>query len=274
MLNKAKLAYAIWPWGLAKKEQMAQALKDVKEVGYHYFESVESAVTLFQDDQAGFKRLTDEYQVYPASFYFWQRGDYEKDVNTVRQALDFMNTNNVKRMSVQAPGKKGGATPAELQHVLKTCAAIGKLTKPHGIVPCIHPHANTMVMYKNEIDFIMQNTNPDEIGFGPDTAHLTVGRCDAVEIYDRYAARIKFTHLKDVKKNKAVAGDGAKKEGFEIYSDFLEMGEGDVDFDGIFKVLDKVGYAGYLTAEIDRSRFGNRRSAEMNMAFFRKHGLK
>lgn len=271
---KAKPAYAIWPWGLKEKAQMRQAIQDIKEVGFNFFESVESAVALFRDDQAGFKSMTDEFQVYPVSFYFWQRGDRKQDVETVRQSLDFMAANNVKRMSVQGAGKKGGgATPEELKNVVDTCMEIGKLVKPYGIVPCIHPHANTMIMFENEIDFVMQNTDPDLIAFGPDTAHLMISQCDPATIFDRYADRIRFTHMKDVKKRHDVKGDGAEKQGFEIYSDFLEMGEGDVDFDAVFDILDRAGYDGYLTAELDKSRFGNRKSAEMNMAFYRQHGL-
>lgn len=274
MVSKAKLAYAIWPWGLQKEEQLRQALEDVKAVGFRYFESVATAVAMFKDRAAQFKAILDQYQVYPVSFYFWNRGDPEQDTRTVQEALDFLSANKIRSISVQAAGKPGGgATPSELQAELKTLQRIGEICKPYGIKPCLHPHANTRVMFENEIDFIMGNTDPELIYFGPDTAHLTVGGCNAVEIFDRYAERIRFVHLKDVKKNKTVAGDGGAKQGFEVYSDFLELGEGEVDFAGVFKVLERAGYAGYLTLELDKSRFGNKESAEMNMAYMKQHGF-
>jgi len=39
-MTKAKLAYAIWPWGLKEEAQMIQGMEDIKSIGFRYFESV------------------------------------------------------------------------------------------------------------------------------------------------------------------------------------------------------------------------------------------
>lgn len=271
---KAKLAYAIWPWGLSTREQMITAIREIKEVGYRYFESVQKAVELFKGDSKAFKDIVEEYQVYPVSFYFWMRGDPKQDIEKLRESLDLMAANKIKTISVQAAGKKGGgATPEELSYALTTINEFGRLGQPYGITPCLHPHANTTIMFEKEIDFIMQNTDPAFISFGPDTAHLAVGKCDPVEIFERYADRIRFVHLKDVRKEKAVNGDGAQKEGFEIYSSFLELGEGAVNLPAIFRILEKASFDGFLTVELDRSRFSNKQSAQMNMNYMKQHGF-
>jgi len=269
---KGKLAYAIWPWGLSNRDQMETAIREIKEIGFNHFESVQTAIELFKDDFAAFKEMTGRYGVYPVSFYFWMRGDPKQDVETLKTSLDFMAANAIRTISVQAPGKKGGgATQEELNYVLKILKEYGRLGKAHGITPCLHPHSNTTVMFEKEIDFIMRNADPALIAFGPDTAHLAVGGCDPVEIFERYAERIRFVHLKDVKKLKALDGDGAQKTGFEIYGSFLELGEGDVDFPSIFRILERVNYGGYLTLELDKSRFSNKQSAVMNMDYMKKH---
>lgn len=274
MKTKAKLAYAIWPWGLAERAQMVTAIKDIQEAGFRYFESVQTAVELFKDDLPAFKDIVEKYQVYPVSFYFWMRNDSRQDVEKLKESLDFMAANAIKTISVQAPGKKGGgATPEELNYVLTVLNEYARLADPCGITPCLHPHADTTIMFENEIDFIMQNTDPAFISFGPDTAHLAAGKCDPVEIFERYADRIRFVHLKDIKKAKAAGGDGAQKTGFEIYSNFLELGEGDVDFPAIFKILERVKYSGYLTVELDRSRFSNKQSALMSMNYMKQNGF-
>ncbi len=274
MKMKAKLAYAIWPWGLSQRDQMVTAIKDIKEIGFRYFESVQTAIELFKDDLPAFKGIMEAHQVYPVSFYFWMRNDPKQDVETLKKSLDFMAANKIKTISVQASGKKGGgATREELNSMLATLNEFGRLANPYGITPCLHPHANTTVMFEKEIDFIMQNTDPAFISFGPDTAHLAVGKCDPVEMFERYADRIRFVHLKDVRKEKAVSGDGAQKEGFEIYSSFLELGEGTVNFSAIFKILEKAAYDGFLTIELDSSRFSNKESAAMNMNYMKKHGF-
>ena len=270
-MGKMKIGYAIWPWGLKEKEQMVQALKDIKEIGYTRFESVRNAIDVFNLDAKAYKTVTDEYGVYPVSFYFHQTGDDNADVDEVKRKIEFMKNNNVHRMSVQAGprGKDGLVTETDLKKVLKTCERIAEITKDYDIIPCIHPHNNTTIMYEKEIDFIMQNTDPELIAFGPDTAHLVVGGCDPVEIFRRYAARIKFVHLKDIMKNTPLNGADPGNRGFEVYSSFLELGKGTVDLHGVIEVLTGVKYDGYIIAELDESRLSNKESAQINMEYLK-----
>ena len=100
-MYKPKFAYAIWPWGLNTKKQMIQALKDIKEVGFTKFESVRNAIDVFKNNAHEFKAITDEYGVYPVSFYFHQTGDAKADVEEVRSKIEFLKINNVHRMSIQ-----------------------------------------------------------------------------------------------------------------------------------------------------------------------------
>ena len=259
---KQKFAYAIWPWGLNTKEQMIQALKDIKEVGFTKFESVRNAIDVFKNNAHEFKTITDEYSVYPVSFYFHQTGDEKADVEEVKSKMEFLKINDVHRMSVQAPGISGRpATQEELASVLKTIKKIGHITKEYDVIPCVHPHAGTMTMYENEIDFIMQNTDPEYVSFCPDTAHLVLGKCDPVKIFRKYIDRIKFVHLKDIMKNTETKVVDGENKGFDVYSSFLELGNGNVDFKSIFKLLKENGYDDYLAIELDKSRSTNKESA-------------
>ena len=275
-MSKQKFAYAIWPWGLNTKEQMIQALKDIKEVGFTKFESVRNAIDVFKNNALEFKTITDEYGVYPVSFYFHQTGDEKADVEEVKSKIEFLKINNVHRISVQAPGNSGrAATQEELARVLKTIEKISHIAKEYDVIPCVHPHNNTMVMYENEIDFIMQNTDPEYVSLCPDTAHLVLGKCDPVKIFKRYIDRIRFVHLKDVIKSTKMKVVEGENKGFEVYSDFLELGNGNVDFKSIFKLLKENGYDDYLTLELDKSRSTNKESAFISKKYLEeKLGLK
>lgn len=266
-MKKAKLAYAIWPWGLKQKEQMVQALEEIKAIGYNAFESVESAIDLFDNNAKEFKKTVAEHGVWPVSFYFWQRGNLKEDLEDVKSKLDFMAELGVKRMSVQAPNRK---VEISQNQVLEIINKVGELTKPYNIVPCVHPHHGTWVMYEQEIDYIMENTDPGYIAFGPDTAHLVAGKCDPEEIFARYAERIAFVHLKDLKKAQALETTD-QSHGFDVYGNFMELGEGDIDFKPIFKIIDDVGYDGYLTVELDRTRTTNANSAQISMDYMQAH---
>jgi sugar phosphate isomerase/epimerase len=55
--------------------------------------------------------------------------------------------------------------------------------------------------------------------------------------------------------------------GVEVYSNFRELGEGDIDLKGVFDVLKSADYEGYLCGELDRSRFTNKESAIITMKY-------
>lgn len=266
-MGKAKFAYTVWQWGTGK-EQFIQALKDITEAGYEYFESVKAAINAFDHDAAAFLSLCKEYGAKPNGFYFHFNGEWNNDVEDVKKKLPFMAACDIYRMNVQGTRVVGRpATQEELNYNLKAINALAELAKKYNIIPCVHPHYNTAVMYEREVDFIMQNTDPELVAFGPDTAHLVAGNCDPIKVIKKYADRVKFTHLKDM------TTDGIKaagmEAGVEVYTNFRELGEGAIDFPSIFKILDDVGYDGFLTAELDKSRFGHKESAIISMKYLK-----
>jgi len=267
----AKFAHTVWQWGTETKEQFITAAKDIHDVGFEYFESVKQIIDLFKNDDAEFKAICEEYNIKPVGAYFHLNGKKENDFDEIEEKLPFMVKNNMFRMSLQGLGVFGRvANEEELKYTLETVAKIGELCKPYGIKPCVHPHYNTSIMIARDIDFIMGNTNPDEVFFGPDTAHLTAGGCNAAEYYNKYKERIAFTHLKDIKVDEEIKSEGIE-QGKEVYSNFRELGEGNVDFKKCFEALKSVNYDGFLCAELDRSRFSNKISAEMNMKFLKEN---
>lgn len=264
-MSSPKFACAIWTWGTSTKEQFISALKDVSSIGYKYVESTKPTINVFKDDFSGFESICREYDIKAASFYFHLTGTKENDIDDLENKLDFMKLAGVECISIQALGTRTKATKEQLDYTLDTVIKMSKLCKPYGIYPCLHPHCHTSVMYEDEIDFVMQNTDPDLLYFGPDTAHLLGGGCDPVEIFDRYKDRIRFTHMKDLKGTKANTAENVG--GIDVYSNFIELGRGDVDFAGVFNVLKEVGYDGYLTSELDRSSTTNKESAKINLEY-------
>lgn len=260
----AEFAYAQWPWGTGSKDEFIVSCRDLAEVGFEYFESVKAFIDTFKDDIGEFKAITREYNVRPISFYFHLSDNYEFDIADLKEKIGFVAANDIKTISVQGKWSPEPATQADLEYTTKTIIEYGKICRQYGVLPCVHPHHNTSIMYENEIDYVMAHTDPDEIAFGPDTAHLAAGGCDPVAIFERYKNRIRFTHLKDLK---GALKSGGMQAGVEVYSNFRELGEGDINFKSIFDVLKSVDYQGYLCGELDRSRYTNKESAIITMKY-------
>jgi len=167
------------------------------------------------------------------------------------------------------PGK-GMMGKDKLAFELELIDKFARKTKSYGITSNLHNHHNTWVMYEEEIDNILQNLGPDVVSFAPDTAHLVSGDCDPVAIVRKYAGRVNFIHLKDIKDPFAESA-GFDPSGVEVYANFCELGTGCVNFRQVFDILKGVGYDGPLCEELDRAPINNALSAKNNFEYILKN---
>jgi len=70
-----------------------------------------------------------------------------------------------------------------------------EIVRGRGLDVALHPHAATHIESEDETDQILERT---DIGVCIDTGHTIVGGGDPVALAQRYAARLRHVHLKDV----------------------------------------------------------------------------
>ena len=273
MVDVTRITAAIWPWGTETREQMETAAKQVSAIGYKSFESIKSAIHAFDMDLEAYKDVLDRYDLKPVSFYFHLPTLDKMDIifAEAKEEFEFISKLGVKRVCLQATGGRPDVMDdekkkAELDVIMK----FAKMSKEYGITTNLHPHHNTWVMYEDEIDFMMQNSDPAILSFAPDTAHMVAGECNPAEMIRRYIDRVNFTHFKDIKDSN-VQSEGLAKAGMEVYSNFCELGTGCVDFATIFKMLKDYGYDGPLCEELDRAPVSNEASAKANFEYLKNN---
>ena len=132
---------------------------------------------------------------------------------------------------------------------------LGKIAKEeYGISLTFHHHMGTVVQNPDEVERMMENTDPAYVSLLYDTGHFTYCGADPLEMVRKYAGRIRHVHLKDirpeivekVKREKLSFLDGVRLGAFTI------PGDGCIDFDPIFKVLEDTGYEGYMLVEAEQ----------------------
>jgi inosose dehydratase len=124
-----------------------------------------------------------------------------------------------------------------------------------GVTVAVHPHAGTHIESGREIDLLFGAAEGEAPRLCLDTGHILIGGADPVTVLDRYGDRLTLVHAKDVDGRvlgQLRAGDVTYREavGQGLYSDF---GEGQVDWSGIRRGLDRFGYAGWIVVEQDRA---------------------
>ncbi len=273
-MKKSQIAYATWPWGTETKQQAIEAARDVTSIGYKNFESVKAAMYAYDLNSAEYKKMLDGFGLKPISFYFHIPAVGDEDAilfANLEKELKFAVDMGVSRVTLQGTfGRPEVMDEKAKEYNLNTMVRFAKIAKKFDIDTNVHPHVNTYFMFEDEIDYVMQNTDPDLIHFAPDTAHISAAGADAAEVIKRYADRIKFTHLKDYKLGDAVTDSGWVDSGVPIMTCFHALGDGTIDFPEIFRILDSVNYDGPLCIEFDQPPVSNIESAKQNLEYISK----
>lgn len=131
---------------------------------------------------------------------------------------------------------------------------LGDIANSMGIKLVYHHHMGTVVQTAEEIDRMMDMTDPDKFALLYDTGHLAYCGQDYLAVLKKYAKRIAHVHLKDVrpevvekvKKEKLSFLQGVRAGAFTV------PGDGCIDFAPVFDELDKSGYEGWMIVEAEQ----------------------
>ncbi len=132
---------------------------------------------------------------------------------------------------------------------------LGKIAKEeYGISLTYHHHLGTVVQDPDEVDRLMENTDPAYVSLLYDSGHFAYCGADPVEMVKRYADRIKHVHLKDIRPDRVRK---VKEENLSFLSGvrlgaFTVPGDGCIDFDPIFAALEESGYEGWMLVEAEQ----------------------
>ena len=131
---------------------------------------------------------------------------------------------------------------------------LGKIAVERGFKLCFHHHMGTVVQTSEETDRMMANTDPRYVFLCYDTGHFTFAGEDPLTMLKKYSNRIGHVHLKDMRLDvvKQVSENNWSFLQAVRNGAFTVPGDGDVDFDPIFKVLDDAGYEGWLLVEAEQ----------------------
>lgn len=132
---------------------------------------------------------------------------------------------------------------------------LGKIAKEeYGIALTFHHHMGTVVQSLAEVDRMMENTDPEYVSLLFDTGHFTYCGEDPLEVVKKYVHRIKHVHLKDIRPEVV---EQVKKENMSFLAGvragaFTIPGDGCINYDPIFKVLEDADYEGYMVVEAEQ----------------------
>ena len=204
--------------------------------------------------------------------------------------LDFLTAVSADRINVseQSHSIQGGLdTPIlagnnryimndeEWERLCRGLDHLGRIAKDRGFRLCYHHHMGTVVQTGEETDRLMSGTDPGLVFLCYDTGHFTFAGEDPLAMLTKYVDRVGHVHLKDMRLSVV---EEARKNNYSFLRSvregaFTVPGDGDVDFDAIFRVLAGAGYEGWLLveAEQDPAKADPLEYAMMAREYIREH---
>lgn len=189
----------------------------------------------------------------------WLRPDRQEAVlDEVARYADFLRESGAGVMVMATPMRKTWNDP-EPQFVGPELAGrfadlvnrMGYVARTHGVRLAVHPEAHAMLWLRRDIRLILTLTDPVYVDFCPDTAHITLGGSNPVDIYLEHSERIAITHWKDARGTVSphvLIDDEISPSHHPM---FANIGEGIVDWTGWAQALSRTRYSGWAILELD-----------------------
>jgi inosose dehydratase len=132
--------------------------------------------------------------------------------------------------------------------------AIAARAKSYGVRAVIHPHAGGYIEFADEIERIARDIPVAEAGLCLDTGHCYYAGMDPVAALEQYADRLDYIHFKDIDRPVFDRVMGERIRFFEACAQgvMCPIGRGVIDYPAIRQLLDRIGYAGFITVEQER----------------------
>ena len=247
-------------------QNFIRSIDEASSVGYHWIETFWYYVDRWKDNPQGLKDELDKRNLKLETVSNGGAGMHTDFVDASQRKaviedhmklVRFIKWFGCDHLKINIGGKHGPGdrTPAYKEMAI-TFNEIGKRMTEMGMKFGVHAHLGSALQTKQDVDAIMERTNPQNVHLIVDTGHVTMAGMDPVQITKMYISRIIEYHIKDVAPENRGGFKGELKGPQNTSAEnriFFELGKGGVDFQGIKKILDDNNWKGWWTVELDRT---------------------
>jgi inosose dehydratase len=299
MEDALRWAYAINQWNhrldvFVRHEEQLRALKTLAALGFHHIElsagtgrwdnlGRPETIRLNHGDDAGFLAFLQSASVDGVSSMVWdpgqpveeegwafwstrRRDDHDAIVAAADPFIEFLASIGASQLVVRPVGSAWMASPLgedEPAVIGDVWNRVGARAQAAGIGLSLHYDCLGSIHTADQLDRLLEATDPAIVGLAIDTAEMAVAGIEPVAAYRRWSARVTHVQLKDAR----YADQGAEYlmpgaettmlkggAGRQIERWFYELGTdgGLVDVAGFVAALREHKYDGWVVVESDQ----------------------
>lgn len=184
----------------------------------------------------------------PVSAFVGVVTDPDQAAETIRKAeelMGFMRKIGCPQLVLAGGNVLDGIRLSRDEQFKTMCATYNRIAhigSEMGILVACHPHSHhgTIIDSPEDYDRLMECTDPAVFHLGPDTAHMTRSGLDVAATLREYSSRITHVHFKDC----------------DAAGTYVMMGKGVCGFPAVLKLLEELGYSGWVMAEEESAQAG------------------
>jgi inosose dehydratase len=248
MIGNAPDSWGVWYPNDEKQPPWQQYLDEVARAGYQWTElgpfgylPKDASVLRSELDRRSLK-LCGEALSFPLENPSI-RGEIERELTTVgRLVKDLGGEFIILIESSYAQGQPKKLPDREWAQLVENTHHIARFIRERfGLKLVFHPGAGTCVEREDQIERLLNDTDPDLVGLCLDTGHHVYCGGDVLAFMEKHHARIKYLHLKNAS---AEACAHADDEGM-LFSTAVARGgmtcldEGVIDFAAVKRIIDE-----------------------------------
>ncbi|SDH76410.1 2-keto-myo-inositol dehydratase [Alteribacillus persepolensis] len=163
-------------------------------------------------------------------------------------------TYSIQKEEKNVFSKKPYFTDEEWNQLTSGLDILGGIANRYGLKLAFHHHMGTTVQTMEEVDRLMENTDPAKVHLLYDTGHIYVSDKEYVPLLRKHIHRIAHVHYKDVRKE---VMEQCEQKGQSFLDAFLAgmftvPGDGDLDFVDVYEELLKHDYKGWIVIEAEQ----------------------
>jgi inosose dehydratase len=151
------------------------------------------------------------------------------------------------------PTRPSRLDEAGWKRLVETTQKVAHLARPFGLTTVVHPHAETHIEYEDQIEALLDQTDPNLVFLCLDTGHHAYRNGDPVRFMRKHHQRIPYLHLKSVDRDiqQKVNRENIPFAKAVAIDMFCEPSSGAVDFIAFRDVLKDIQWSGWACVEQD-----------------------
>jgi inosose dehydratase len=142
---------------------------------------------------------------------------------------------------------KEKVTADDIRRFASVLSRLGSDAQARGTRLSLHHHYGQPVMFPDDIGLFFDHVDPGSVGLTIDTAHMWMaGQDDVGTVVEQFAPVLDNVHLKDCRDD--APGERLASRARRATT-FMPLGQGELDFEPVFRALSSSGYSGWLCVD-------------------------